>query len=201
MKGTELDDVSTGRTHACMVGQQLRVVYGSGSCRGCNGGLVAVAVALFGGWGCLGGGHDHSSEQRDPPQDGGYVRSATTFQYGPPGHYPTPPSQQRRLGWWGPPSGGGGGGYCPPPQAHQPPPGQYGGGYAGAPPPAQNYFYQSIRPTYNGGGAPTGYGDPVQTGVQPLLHQAQPPPYGNKPYAAWQRPRDPRGGNGGGGRY
>ncbi|GLC70839.1 hypothetical protein PLESTF_001038600 [Pleodorina starrii] len=163
MKGTELDDVSTGRTHACMVGQQLRV--------------------------------------RDPPQDGGYVRSATTFQYGPPGHYPTPPSQQRRLGWWGPPSGGGGGGYCPPPQAHQPPPGQYGGGYAGAPPPAQNYFYQSIRPTYNGGGAPTGYGDPVQTGVQPLLHQAQPPPYGNKPYAAWQRPRDPRGGNGGGGRY
>ncbi|GLC47744.1 hypothetical protein PLESTB_000021100 [Pleodorina starrii] len=136
---------------------------------------------------------------RGPPQNGGYVRSATTFQYGPPGHYPTPPSQQRRLGWWGPPSGGGGGGYYPPPQAHQPPPGQYGGGYAGAPPPTQN-FNQSIRPTYNSGGVPTGYGAHVQSGVQPLPHQAQ-PPYGNNPYAALQRPRDPRGDNGGGGRY
>ncbi|GLC40801.1 hypothetical protein PLESTM_001113600 [Pleodorina starrii] len=95
--------------------------------------------------------------------------------------------------------GGGGGGYYPPPQAHQPPPGQYGGGYAGAPPPTQN-FNQSIRPTYNSGGVPTGYGAHVQSGVQPLPHQAQ-PPYGNNPYAALQRPRDPRGDNGGGGRY
>ncbi|GLC47954.1 hypothetical protein PLESTB_000043400 [Pleodorina starrii] len=79
-------------------------------------------------------------------------------------------SQQPPPGRWGPPSGSAGGGYYPPPQAHQPPPGQYGGGYGGAPPPAQN-FYQSIRPTYNSGGVPTGYGAPLQPGVQPLPHQ------------------------------
>ncbi|GLC49465.1 hypothetical protein PLESTB_000222000 [Pleodorina starrii] len=62
---------------------------------------------------------------------------------------------------------------------------------------------RGIRPTYNSGGAPTGSGAPVQPGVQPLPHQVQ-PQYGNNPYAALQRPRDPhdpRGGNGGGGRY
>ncbi|GLC40571.1 hypothetical protein PLESTF_001013400 [Pleodorina starrii] len=154
-----------------------------------------------------GGRQDYPSGQRGPsppaygggpPQHGGYGAPPPS-QYGPPGHYPPPQSQQPPPGRWGPPSGSGGGGYYPPPQAHQPPPGQYGGGYGGAPPPAQN-FYQSIRPTYNSGGAPTGYGAPVQPGVQPLPHQAQ-PPYGNNPYAALQRPRDPRGGNGGGGRY
>ncbi|KAG2501601.1 hypothetical protein HYH03_000106 [Edaphochlamys debaryana] len=122
-----------------------------------------------------------------PPGPSGYGAPRPTQP--PPGQYGAPPA-----GGYYPPAGGAQYGAPPPGGGYGAPRPPYGGPPPGGPPAGQNFF-SAIRPTYGGGSAPppaTGYGAPMQPGARP---PGQPPPaYGNNPYAALQRPRDPRGG-------
>ncbi|GFR47876.1 hypothetical protein Agub_g9685, partial [Astrephomene gubernaculifera] len=188
-----------------------RAGYGSGGGRGggYGGGYAGAGPQGGGGYGAPPPGGRYY-----PPGPGG--APPMPYHHAPPPAYgaprptsPPPPASSQ----YGPP-GGGRGGYYPPPHHHQSHhhASSYGGGYGGhaggygggAPQPAGQSFYASIRPTYSAPppGAATGYGAPMQPGVRPPPPAGPQQPYGNNPYSALQRPRDPRGaGSGGGGRY
>ncbi|KAG2453813.1 hypothetical protein HYH02_002020 [Chlamydomonas schloesseri] len=154
-----------------------------------------------GGYGGPQGGYPppHGGGGRGGGYGGGQPYPAPHLAAGGRGYGAPPPGPSGYGGRGGPPPVGGGGygyppaggyGSAPPPQS----------GYGAAPRPGAGNFFSGIRPTYpapGGGGPPTGYGAPMQPvharPPPPQQQQGPPPGYGNNPYAALQRPRDPRG--------